>query len=81
VIAVTKFLFFLEQTKKLPAVDLKHRYGLLEAIIAGNPTNLQAVLGAIELQFETMRIQAIEHYEKPQSTIAFVAQRLALRQH
>ena len=62
--------------------DLKsHRHGLLEAIIAGNPTTLNGVLGAIELQFETMRRQAIEHYEKPQSTIAFAAQRLAVTKH
>ena len=60
--------------------DLKsHRHGLLEAIVAGNPASLDAVLDAIALQSDIMRRQAIEHFEKPQSTIAFAAQSLLLR--
>jgi hypothetical protein len=55
-----------------------HRHGLLEALVAGNPTSLDAVLEAIALESQIMSRQAIEHFEKPQSSIAFAAQKLAV---
>jgi len=61
--------------------DLKnHRHGLLEAIIAGNPSSLDRVLDVIRLECDVLCRQAVEHFQKPQSTIAFAAQqRLMLR--
>jgi len=60
--------------------DLKnHRHGLLEAIVATNPKSLDAVVDAIDLEADTMRRLAVEHYEKPQTRISVLAQRLAVR--
>jgi len=60
--------------------DLKnHRHGLLEAIVATNPKSLDAVVDAIDLEADTMRRLAVEHYEKPQAQISVLAQRLAVR--
>jgi len=59
--------------------DLKnHRHGLLEAIVATNPKSLDAVHDAIDLEADTMRRLAVEHYEKPQARISLLAHKWAV---
>jgi hypothetical protein len=57
-----------------------HRHGVLAAVVALNP-ELDAVLVGLKLQCDIMCRQAVEHFEKPQSSIAFMAQSLAVRKH